>query len=233
MSNPNLEMLRIAVKNLDYLNDELVFVGGCTTGLFITDKGAAEVRATKDVDTIVQATTYAEYMKFSEKLNLQGFQIDTRPDAPLCRWTKNEIVLDVMPINKEILGFTNSWYQSSVENAIDFDILPERKIKIVSAPYFCATKIEAFEGRGNGDFITSHDLEDLITVVDGRIELADEIYESSPDLRNFIAGKFDLFLANRKFCDALPGYLYPDESVQSRLEMLIERLQKIAGFKNL
>ncbi|HRH41600.1 MAG TPA: hypothetical protein PKY82_08155, partial [Pyrinomonadaceae bacterium] len=58
--NPNLEMLRIAVDNLDYLTDELVFVGGCTTGLFITDEGAAEVRTTKDVDTIVEATTYAE-----------------------------------------------------------------------------------------------------------------------------------------------------------------------------
>jgi hypothetical protein len=233
MSNPNLEMLRTAVKNLDYLNDELVYVGGCTTGLFITDTGSAEVRTTKDVDTIVQATTYAEYINISKKLNQLGFQIDTRPDAPLCRWTKNEIVLDVMPINKEILGFTNSWYQSSVENAIDFDILPERKIKVISAPYFCATKIEAFEGRGNGDYLSSHDLEDLITVIDGRIELADEIYESLPDLRNFIAEKFDSFLANRKFCDALPGYLYPDESAQSRLEMLIERLQKIAGFKNL
>jgi hypothetical protein len=230
MPNPNLEMLRIAVKNLDYLNDELVYVGGCTTGLFITDEGAGEVRTTRDVDTIVEATTYGEYVKISEKLNLQGFQIDTRPDAPLCRWVKDEIVLDVMPLNGEILGFTNSWYQSAVENAFDFEILPERKIRVVSPPYFCATKIEAFEGRGNGDFLSSHDLEDLITVVDGREELADEIYESSPDLRNFIARKFASFLANRKFRDALSGYLYPDEGTQSRVKILIQRLQKIAEF---
>ncbi len=53
MTNPNLEMLRGAVKNLGELADKMVFVGGCTIGLFITDEGAAEVRATDDVDTIV------------------------------------------------------------------------------------------------------------------------------------------------------------------------------------
>ncbi len=58
MTNLNFEMLRIAVKNLDGLADELVFVGGCTTGLFITDEGAAEVRPTDDVDAIVEAVSY-------------------------------------------------------------------------------------------------------------------------------------------------------------------------------
>ena len=42
MTNPNLEMLRIAVENLGKLADEMVFVGGCTTGLLITNEGAAE-----------------------------------------------------------------------------------------------------------------------------------------------------------------------------------------------
>jgi hypothetical protein len=40
MTHPNLEMLRSAVVNLGDLADEMVFVGGCTTGLLITDEGA-------------------------------------------------------------------------------------------------------------------------------------------------------------------------------------------------
>lgn len=233
MPSPNLEMLRIAVKNLDYLTDELVFVGGCTTGLLITDEGAAEVRITKDVDTIVEAATYAQYDKFAEKLKSLGFRIDTSPDAPICRWTKGEIVLDVMPTNGTILGFTNIWYQSAIKNAMEFEINLARKIKVVSPPYFCATKIEAFEGRGKGDFIGSHDLEDLISVIDGRSEIVDEIRQSSNDLRIYLAGKFDSLLANRYFFDALPGFLTPDESSQGRLEILVERLRNIADFKEL
>ena len=39
---------------------------------------------------------------------------------------------------------------------------------MVTAPYFMATKIEAFYGRGGDDFLGSHDMEDIITVIDGR-----------------------------------------------------------------
>lgn len=60
MAESNIEMLRLAVENLRALKDELVFVGGCTTGLLITDQGAAATRETKDVDAIVEAVSYAE-----------------------------------------------------------------------------------------------------------------------------------------------------------------------------
>ena len=105
MLNPNLEMLRVAVKNLDYLTDELVFVGGCTTGLFITDEGAATIRETKDVDTIVEATSYSQYVEFSERLKKIDFSIDTSPDAPLCRWIKNETILDVISTLSDLVNY--------------------------------------------------------------------------------------------------------------------------------
>jgi hypothetical protein len=40
---------------------EIVFVGGCTTGVLITDPAAAPVRATDDVDVIVEIASYAAY----------------------------------------------------------------------------------------------------------------------------------------------------------------------------
>ena len=228
MVNPNLEMLSVAVKNLDYLTDELVFVGGCTTGLLITDEGAAQVRETKDVDTIVEAASYSQYVEFSERLQQIDFSVDTSPDAPLCRWVKGETILDVMPLDEKTLGFSNSWYKSAMENARQYEIFPGKIIRVVSPPYFCATKLEAFDGRGKGDFLASHDLEDLICVVDGRIELIDEINQSADDAREFISTKIKNLLDNRQFCDALPGYLHPDEASQNRLPILIERLRKIA-----
>lgn len=228
MTNPNLEMLRIAVKNLDTLADELVFVGGCTTGLFITDEGAAEVRSTDDVDTIVEASSYAQYNIFSERLQAVGFRIDTSKGAPTCRWVKENTVLDVMPLDEKTLGFTNTWYKPALETAVEREIFPGVIIKVITPPYFCATKFEAFDGRGNGDYLASHDLEDIITVIDGRVELIDEIRQAPENVRSYIAAKTGALLNNRKFLDAVPGHL--NDATEGRLRILMDRLTQIAGF---
>jgi hypothetical protein len=108
MANRNLKLLVDAAKLLKPILGELVFVGGCTTGLLITDRAAAEVRPTFDVDAIAEITSYLEYAKFSEKLRGLGFLEDTREGAPLCRWRQETTTLDVMPLSGEILGFRNS-----------------------------------------------------------------------------------------------------------------------------
>ncbi len=228
MSNPNLEMLRIAVENLGELADEMVFVGGCTTGLLITDEGAAEVRPTDDVDSIVEVTSYGQYNTFAEKLKAINFHEDTREGAPTCRWVKGETVLDVMPLDEKVLGFTNRWYKPAIEAAEEREILPGMTIKVISSPYFCATKLEAFDGRGAGDYLASHDLEDIITVIDGRAEIIEEISRAPEDVWDYISGKIRGLLNTRQFLDALPGYLLPDEASQGRLRILTERLTRMA-----
>jgi hypothetical protein len=85
MADPNLKLLQQAVADLGDLADELVFVGGCTTGLFITDEASAEIRPTKDVDAIVRSATYSQYIKFGERLEKAGFRRDLSQDAPICR----------------------------------------------------------------------------------------------------------------------------------------------------
>jgi hypothetical protein len=67
MADPNLRLLKQAAKLLIPVLDELVFVGGCTTGLFISDEGAGDVRPTIDVDAITEITSYADYASFSER----------------------------------------------------------------------------------------------------------------------------------------------------------------------
>src|SRR6266511_4939911 len=109
MPNPNLELLKIAAKLLRPIADELVFVGGCTTGLLITEGAIADVRPTKDVDTISEVTSYAGYIKLSERLAGLGFIPDTTEGAPLCRWLHGDIKVDVMPLDESVLGFSNRW----------------------------------------------------------------------------------------------------------------------------
>ena len=227
MAETNLEMLRIAVENIGALKDELVFVGGCTTELFITDEGAAQPRQTKDVDTIVEAASYAEYISFAEKLKKIGFREDTSEDAPICRWIKESTILDVMPLDEKTLGFTNTWYRPAMETAEIYELLPDISIRVVTSVYFCATKMEAFEGRGNEDYLGSHDLEDIIAVIDGRAEIVDEIKNAPEDVRRFIADKIGKWLNNRKFTDALPGHL-GSTSDRTRLGIVLQRLEKIS-----
>src|SRR5512146_1695557 len=103
MANQNLELLTGVARLLRPLLDDLVFVGGCTTALLITDPAAAEVRPTYDVDSIAAITSYAEYAAFSERLRRLGFTEDQSEGAPICRWAHGEIRLDVMPTDEGIL----------------------------------------------------------------------------------------------------------------------------------
>ncbi len=228
MSNRNLELLKAAAKQLTPLLDELVFVGGCTTGLLITDEAASDVRPTLDVDAIAEITSYAEYSTFSERLRKLGFGEDDTEGAPICRWRKDQIELDVMPLDEKILGFSNRWYGAAMETSEEREIGTDLRVHVVTAPYFCATKLEAFKGRGHGDYLASHDLEDIVTVVDGRPELLEELRAAPQDVRSYIAAHIRRLLETDQFLDALPGYLLPDEASQGRIGILLARLGEIS-----
>jgi len=225
--NPNLDTLLLAVEKLGELCNEMVFLGGCTTGLLITDQASPPVRETKDVDVIVEVTTRAEYYKLSEKLRELGFKEDQSEGAPLCRWVTDGVILDVMPTDSKILGFSNVWYPIAMKEAVEIELLNGSKIKVVTAPYFLATKLEAFDGRGDGDYLLSHDLEDLISVIDGRPEIIDEVRQSNEDVKNYLSEKFSILLGDSRFVEALPGKVPGDTSSQSRIPIIIERLEKL------
>jgi hypothetical protein len=228
MPSSNIELLKRIANRLGPLLGEVVFVGGCTTELFITDEAAAEVRPTFDVDVIAEITSYAGYAKFSERLRALGFREDISRGAPVCRWLIEEMKLDVMPIEERILGFTNRWYRAAMDAAQETELQTGLHILVVTAPYFLATKLEAFRGRGRGDYANSHDLEDLLTVIDGRETIVQEV-AGTPALRSYIAEQFREFLETPAFLDALPGYLLPDVSSQARVPILRGRIQQMAA----
>ena len=100
---------------------------------------------------------------------------------------------------------------------------------MVTPVYFVATKLEAFRGRGQGDYAASHDLEDVITVVDGRSELVQEVKAAEEDVRSFIASEVGHLLSTRAFTDALPGFLLPDAASQRRVPTVRRRLGQLAA----
>ena len=226
--DPNLDMLERIAAALGPLRDRVVFVGGAATGLLITDPMAAAVRVTKDVDVIVEVASQGGYFQIEKALRVQGFRNDTREGAPVCRWCMEELLLDVMPTDPAILGFSNLWYPEALSMAEACLLSGGLSIRLVAAPYFIGTKLEAFFGRGEGDYYGSHDLEDLIAVVDGRQAIVSEIAKSSPALRRYLSEKLGALLDDPIFSYAIAGHLPGDPGSQARLPDLLKRLKSIA-----
>lgn len=225
-SNPNLARLAAAAKKLAPLLDQIVFVGGCVTGLLLTDPAAAPVRPTLDVDAIVATGSYAEFTALENRLRELGFHQSHIEGAPVCRWLSGDLILDLMPIDPSILGFSNRWYRPALEAAQSVRI-DDCEIRLIAAPYFLATKLEAFHGRGNRDYRMSRDLEDIVTIIDGRPELVEEVSVSDSELRQYLGDEFRLLLSNPEFRDALPGHLLPDSASQQRLSLILGRIRQI------
>ncbi len=228
MENPNLEILMLAVNQLSELVDEMVFIGGCATGLLITDTAAPPIRVTKDVDAIVQVASLSDYHQLSEKLRKKGFQEDTSDGAPICRWITEAVILDVMPTDSKILGFGNQWYATATRNAECIQLPSGKSIKMVSAPYFLITKLEAFDGRGAGDYLMSHDIEDIIAVLDGRPEIVNEVKRAETELVSELTQRFKKLLQNKQFVDAVSGHMPTDTTSQSRVPMILETIKQLA-----
>lgn len=109
------------------------------TGLLLTDSAAGGVRPTQDVDAIVDVTSYAKYAALSERLRELGLTEDTTEDAPLCRWRYRDLIVDVMPIDEEVLGFSNRWYQPAMKSARTI-LIAAHEIRIVTPVYFRGNK---------------------------------------------------------------------------------------------
>ncbi len=225
--DPNLPYLRSVAEALgDDLRGQMVFVGGAVAGLLVTDPLADLVRATKDVDAVVKSSR-AAFHRIEKEVAKRGFQRDMTSDV-ICRWVHKEsgVLFDLMPVEFDVLGFTNRWYPYAVETAITTDLGNGLSVRLVSAAAFVATKLEAFLDRGKGDYMTSHDLEDILNVVDGREELAIEIAAAPAELRSAVTQAFAPLVMDPDFENVLPGLIAQPERtgvVMERLRALVER----------
>ena len=223
-NDPNLPHLRRIAEALGDLREQLVFVGGSVAGLLLTDPLAEGVRATLDVDAVVDAGRAAFY-RLEEAVAARGFVRDSSSDV-ICRWVHREsgVVFDLMPVDAEVLGFTNRWYPYAVQTAEPVELAEGVTIRLVTAVAFVATKLEAFVSRGRGDFVSSHDLEDVLNVVDGREQLVCELAAAPTPLREAVAAVFAGLLAHPDFANVLPGLIAEPE----RADLILARLESMS-----
>ncbi|MFQ5534307.1 MAG: hypothetical protein ACE5EM_05735 [Sphingomonadales bacterium] len=221
-----LHMLETVAESLgDDLRKRLVFVGGCTTALFITDPITLEdVRATDDVDLIVDLAGYGGWAQLQEQLRQKGFS-ESPEDEVICRMRLGELKVDFMPDDPEILGFSNRWYEKGIDTAVTHPLTDDLDIKRLTPALFIATKLEAYRGRGDDDPLGSRDLEDILIVVDGREELIAEIQDADEDIRSFIAEQIRDLQKHYDFDSFLVGNIRGPEG---RVDIVHDRLSALA-----
>lgn len=226
----NVEMLGIIAEGLKGLKDEVVFVGGATVDLFITDPAATGTRETDDVDCIIELVGKAAYYALEEKLRALGFQHPMGEEKPvLCRWKFRGIKVDVMPTDASVLGFGNRWYLDGIAHAEKVELPNGVRVSIFSAPYLLAAKLEAFHGRGHGDFMASKDIEDILALLDGCPGAEENIAAAAEEIRGYLRQEFAHLLADKTFLLSLEGHLGSGPGVRERRDRCLEILRNIAA----
>ncbi|OQW53714.1 MAG: hypothetical protein A4S09_06600 [Proteobacteria bacterium SG_bin7] len=226
MHDPNIEVLRTVLHKLEDLADDLVFIGGSVIGLYIKDKNVTDIRPTKDIDCVVKVTSRTQYESLSKKLRAKGFNEDMQSDVN-CRFRSGSLILDVMPTDKKILGFANRWYEPGIENSTYLNLDKKLRVRVFSIPYLIATKVEAFKGRGNGDFRFSSDIEDIVTLFDGNSDISDQISSAPDEVKKYLHSEFKIWLGSDEFLESISGHISDRQNVKGRKNIVVGRIKKI------
>ena len=203
----NIVRIKAVNEALKGLDQEFVFVGGATVSLYATNSElASETRPTDDVDVVIELATYGGYAGIDEKLRNLGFKNDVASGV-ICRYRIQGIIVDVMPTEPKVIGFSNRWYPAGFTNAVDFKLDGDNSIRIFSLPYFMATKWEAFKGRGKNDYRTSKDFEDLVYVWENVDDFEEQMQNAPNDIKEYLHEEFAEVITNEDFEEGLYAHL--------------------------
>lgn len=223
-NDTTLEILKIAVRELSSMKDEIVYLGGATISLFITEPEAVSLRETFDVDCVVEVVHRQDYENVAQRLRKLGFKEDMESKI-LCRFKKGALTVDMMPTEAKILGFTNIWYKNGFKDAVEMKVA-NQTIRVISLPYLIATKLEAFKGRGKNQYLTSHDIEDIITLFDGRETIAHDLAAGPKEVVKYLANELGRLAADPDFETALDGHISDRRNIEGRKKLVMARVNE-------
>ncbi len=221
----NIVRIKAVCNALEELADQVVFVGGATVALY-ADRSIDEVRPTDDIDILVELLNYHGYTEIEEKLRAKGFVNDTESRV-ICRYKIHGIIVDVMPTSTDVLGFANRWYPEGFSSAIEKAIEEELTVKIFRPEYFIATKLEAYNNRGEADGRLSADFEDIIFVLNKRDQIWDELSGASLVLKEYLQNSFKKLIEEKYIYEWISVHL--DHHEQKRVGFIIGGLQDFVG----
>lgn len=222
----NLAVIKKVADALGELNERVAYVGGATVSLYADDPAADDARPTKDIDIVVHLASFVELNSLQEKLEQKGIQID--PTAHVtCRFTYDDVIIDVMATKEVGWAPSDPWFEPGFHALVPWEIDEQTTIQIFPLPYFLATKFSAFRDRG-GDPRTSKDFEDIIYVLDNRLNLVDEIISAPSDVRKYLVSEMQE-LQHDEMIEAIQAHLSPF-SMAERYSLIQDRINQIVTY---
>ena len=229
MNIENIKLIELIAKGLGELKEDVVFLGGMVTFIYADDASLSDIRPTKDVDCIIEVHSKMDYAVLEDKLRKKGFKNDIYSDKPLiCRFLYDGVIVDVMPTETDILGFSNKWYKTGFENRILYQLTEEITIYILPVEYYLATKFEALLGRGGKDLRFSHDFEDIIYIVQNNDNLVKTLQAADKKVKNYLEVEFSKILEDRHHKEAVEANL-PYNTNMEEIDFILKKLKRLSS----
>ncbi len=222
----NIAVVAQVAEALKELKEKMVFVGGAVVSLYTDDAAADEIRPTGDIDMTINLMNFNNWNETQEQLALLGFYPDPMGNS-ICRYKYEDIPIDIMPAEDGPLGPANKWYKWGFDNLQTVKV-KEEEIQILPAPCFLATKFAAFSNRGK-DYRTSHDIEDIIYVLDNRINIVQEIEVTHTIIRDFLQEELNKIKSIGILDEVLIAHIHP-LMISERLPIVQEKITRILAF---
>ena len=217
-ANSNKALIQLVAIALGELRHQMVFVGGAVTELYVSPgMDILEVRPTNDVDCVIQILNYRHLATLEEELRSKGFVNDPKL---IIRWHYAGIIVDIMPDDPAIVGFSNRWYAPGIASSIHYDLGSNLPIRIFTLPYYLATKLEALADRGMSDIRLSKDFEDIVFCLFYRADIAQIITQAPTEVKHYICQSIQQLLQHPNI----------DEAIYATLpggEVLMENVAKV------
>jgi predicted nucleotidyltransferase len=216
----NTQINRIAIQRVSQLfkdyNKEIMFVGGSVVSEYIDDPAALDIRPTADIDIVVQLLSLSELENIREYLVSKNVYPDIESGV-ICRFKYQDIKIDIMSTKNVGWAPGNEWYELGQNKVITISI-EDIEIKILPVEYFIATKISAFQDRGE-DPRYDKDFGDIIYILDYRSTIIEDIKQADEKVLEYILPFLKILVTEELI-----------ESVQSQImevDFAVERAIKI------
>lgn len=212
---------------LGELNEKVIYVGGATVGLYINDPAAEDVRPTKDVDISIKVASFVELEDIREQLTDKGFKQSSDLDV-ICRFKLEDILVDVMATKPISWAPANPWFEKGFEK-LEKTKVNDITIQIMPLTFFLASKFTAYHDRGGNDPRFSHDLEDIIYIIDNRTDWHQIlINEQDQEVKEFLINEFSNILTSNKMQEAILGNLFY-ETQDKRFGMIMDKINQVVN----
>lgn len=221
----NLSIVNQVAHGLQELRAKMVFIGGAVISLYTDDPAADEIRPTSDIDMTINLANYTEWTRMQERLAELGFQPDPQGTS-ICSYLFEDIVVDIMPAEDSSVGISNTWYKPGFKYLVQTQLPDGLFINILSAPFFLATKLEAFKDRGQNNFYGSHDYEDVIYLLDNRTTIVEEILSADEDVKEYIKIELTAIKNHKQADEILAMHIHPLIR-EERFKIFMEKIEVI------